>query len=485
MMAFICCSATSGLALNVSIDPGELAPFVIPGASAGIIRAVRAGWVAAFAVASSSSFASLASFAVADGAGAEAGARAEPRLQASGFVGYSTFGDTELGNSWAPEQVPEASAILGARLGWLAVPDLVRRGRLALSLAVEAELALAPAFTGGAVDEHGRMSYFAPVFGWRAHALLRQPLGPLAIHAVLGAGGATVASSSPFMAKETDPLGYAGLGATCALTDRWQLRLDARQGLMPGRASSATRVSELHAGLIMTFGLAARRAPPPRELAPREPLAATATPEAPPDPTDTDGDGLPDRLDRCPAAPETVKGVDDADGCPEPDPDGDGVLGAADACPAEAEDADLFEDTDGCPDRDNDSDGIEDARDGCPGEPETRNGHADADGCPDAIPDAIVRAFASAAALRFERGRARVTPAGKRALQPLLAALEANAQLAIAIAGTPERAGGEDLAKRRAEAVKWHLVDQGIAEDRIEASVGPPGLPSAIVLRLR
>jgi OOP family OmpA-OmpF porin len=151
----------------------------------------------------------------------------------------------------------------------------------------------------------------------------------------------------------------------------------------------------------------------------------------------------------------------------------------------EAEDIDRFEDDDGCPERDNDRDGIEDARDVCPADPETRNGHADGDGCPDVVPETTTRALASAAAVRFEPGRARVTPAAKKALQPVLALLQAERDLAIAITGTPERTGGEDLAKRRAEAVKWHFVDLGIAEDRIDTVVGPAGGPSPIAIRAR
>ena len=435
------------------------------------MRSVRAGWIASSSSIAVLGASILAPAARADdaGAGVRTGAAGGPlrRLQVSGFVGYSTFGDTELGNSWAPDQVPGTSTVIGARVGWLAVPDLVRRGRVALSLVVEAELTLAAAFTGGSSfdDERGRMSYFAPVFGWRAHALLRQPIGAggaLAVHAVLGAGGATVTSSSPFMLDDTDPLGYAGLGATYAVSGRWQLRLDGRQGIMPGRSSSATRVSELHLGAIATFGAAAARRAP-----------AVPPPDAPDEPVVTDA---PDE----PAAPNPVP-------VPAPDPDGDGVVGAADACPTEAEDLDGFEDADGCPDPDNDGDGIEDARDACPGEPETLNGFTDGDGCPDVVPDTVARALAGAAAVRFERKRARVTPAAKRALQPVLAALEAHRDLALVVTGLPERASDHDLAKRRAEAVKWHLVDLGIAEDRLETAVGPAGSKGSppILLRLR
>ena len=57
--------------------------------------------------------------------------------------------------------------------------------------------------------------------------------------------------------------------------------------------------------------------------------------------------------------------------------------------------------------------------------------------------------------------------------------LEQHRELRLAIIGHAERPGGEDLARRRAEAAKWYLIDQGIAEDRITARVGPvPGAPA-------
>src|SRR5262249_47037188 len=197
---------------------------------------------------------------------------------------------------------------------------------------------------------------------------------------------------------------------------------------------------------------------------------------------DTDGDGIPDRLDRCPTEPETFNGVADDDGCPENDPDSDGIVGDADKCPDQAEDFDGFEDEDGCPDPDNDHDGIDDARDACPNEPETFNGFEDEDGCPDEIPAELTAALA--ASVRFEPGRARVTERAGAALGRLLAALVAHPGLHIAIVGHPEKAGGDDLARRRAEAVKWYLVDEGIAEDRIATSVGAVAPGAAIAFEL-
>jgi hypothetical protein len=106
-----------------------------------------------------------------------------------------------------------------------------------------------------------------------------------------------------------------------------------------------------------------------------------------PRPLDSDGDGIADERDLCPEARENVNGIDDWDGCPEPenraDGDGDGVLDVADRCPEEPEEKDGFEDDDGCPDPDNDHDRILDPNDKCPNEPERYNNVDDDDGCPD------------------------------------------------------------------------------------------------------
>jgi outer membrane protein OmpA-like peptidoglycan-associated protein len=100
---------------------------------------------------------------------------------------------------------------------------------------------------------------------------------------------------------------------------------------------------------------------------------------------DTDGDGLLDKDDACPEAPEDVDGFEDADGCPDNDNDADGLADTADECPMEAEDADGFEDDNGCPDPDNDGDGILDDPDECPDEP----GPGATRGCPDTDGDRV------------------------------------------------------------------------------------------------
>ncbi|MCB2378055.1 OmpA family protein [Hymenobacter sp. BT635] len=91
---------------------------------------------------------------------------------------------------------------------------------------------------------------------------------------------------------------------------------------------------------------------------------------------DTDGDGVPDRKDKCPDTPTGV--AVDENGCPL-DGDQDGVPDYQDKCPTEKGLANL----EGCPDRDND--GVRDGDDQCP----DTAGKAELKGCPDADNDGV------------------------------------------------------------------------------------------------
>ena len=93
-------------------------------------------------------------------------------------------------------------------------------------------------------------------------------------------------------------------------------------------------------------------------------------------PKDTDGDGVPDRKDKCPGTPAGV--AVDPTGCPL-DGDGDGVPDYQDKCPTEKGLATL----EGCPDRD--GDGVRDGDDACPDTP----GKPELKGCPDADNDGV------------------------------------------------------------------------------------------------
>jgi OOP family OmpA-OmpF porin len=76
-------------------------------------------------------------------------------------------------------------------------------------------------------------------------------------------------------------------------------------------------------------------------------------------PVDTDGDGVPDRKDKCPGTPAGA--TVDATGCPH-DSDGDGVWDGLDKCPNTPKGARV--DANGCP-TDGDGDGVPDGIDQC------------------------------------------------------------------------------------------------------------------------
>src|SRR3954469_8100537 len=80
---------------------------------------------------------------------ASATAHADPQLEASGFAGVMYLSSqNQLGDSWAPEQVPGTAPVLGARLNILG-PPVVEQNGLRVQIGVETELAIATAFTGG------------------------------------------------------------------------------------------------------------------------------------------------------------------------------------------------------------------------------------------------------------------------------------------------------------------------------------------------
>ena len=386
--------------------------------------------------------------------------------------------DIRLGSALAPEQRPQTAPIFGGRLTYTPIRSRTS-GNFHLDLALEPEVSFTPSWTGYGFDED-RPSYFAPVIGYRLNVLIRLGGGWIQPHVMAGVGGATVLSDSPYMKKETDPVYVWGIGATMQMIDRWQLRLDAHQNRMPAIDGTTTSSYELLVAVGARFGVAGIPGG-------GEHVDIAHAPPKPPEPDkDTDGDGIPDSLDACPKEAETVNGIDDEDGCPEADPDGDKIIGAADKCPDKAEDYDGFEDSDGCPDEDNDKDGIVDAKDKCPNESETFNGIADDDGCPDSITPAITTALASASKAKFESRRPRLTDAGKAALDRALGTMLNNPKLKVSITVHPDTGDPKaaELAKKRAEVVKWYLVEQGVAAGQLSPTVGNVAKKKSPVLEL-
>lgn len=415
------------------------------------------------------------------------------------FVGVHAFGDDiELGNSWASEQIPGTAVVLGGRAGITLLPDLMPSSSLDPQIGAEAELAFALASTGESMDG-GRRSYFAPVFGWRAHAIARlRTAGAIHPFLVAGGGGETVVSSSPFMGDDTDAVFYWGGGLSWRAAPKWVARLDLRHGLTAGRTDDPVSTFELHLGVEKSFDFGGRNVEqlPPLDsdgdgiidekdacVTEPETFNAFQDEDGCPDTLDQDGDGILDADDACINEPESVNQIDDEDGCPEVDEDGDGLLGSKDACPTDPEDFDQFQDEDGCPDLDDDGDGIPDLVDACRLETETFNGFNDNDGCPDEIPAAVKKFTGTIEGINFDYSRASIRKSSRKVLNTAAVVLREYPDVRVRIEGHTDPKGiyekNVSLSLRRAEAVKWYLVDQGIAEDRIETQGFGPDRPRA------
>ena len=194
------------------------------------------------------------------------------------------------------------------------------------------------------------------------------------------------------------------------------------------------------------------------------------------EPVDTDGDGLIDRKDDCPADPEDFDGFQDEDGCPELDNDSDGIPDTADECPLDPEDFDGFEDEDGCPDPDNDGDDIPDTADQCPDEAEVVNEFEDDDGCPDeiAVLDVEKKEIVIYDKVYFDLDEATIKRESYAVLDAVHQILADNPEVGrLEIQGHTDAQGtdahNQQLSDERAAAVRTYLIDKGIDGARLEA----------------
>jgi|GEM_PF-479027 len=177
-----------------------------------------------------------------------------------------------------------------------------------------------------------------------------------------------------------------GLGFLKQINDRMDFRADLRYRLVDTDLIQVGthRLDDwlIHLGLHVNLGKPAAPAILASGAAPvAESVPTTPIPPAPP--SDSDGDGVIDSIDQCPATPpgRTV----DARGC-EFDSDRDGIVDGLDQCPGTP--ADRQVDAKGC-EPDSDGDTVVDALDQCPGTPADRQ--VDAKGCePDSDGDAVV-----------------------------------------------------------------------------------------------
>jgi outer membrane protein OmpA-like peptidoglycan-associated protein len=188
---------------------------------------------------------------------------------------------------------------------------------------------------------------------------------------------------------------------------------------------------------------------------------------------DSDGDGYPDSIDKCPNLKEDGKEPDPTDGCPVgADRDGDGIPDAEDECPDEPEDKDGIQDSDGCPETDADNDGVPDVKDECPLE----IGLPDAvrPGCPGGTQfDEESGEVRLLKPIQFETGKAIIKPESFPILDEVVAVMRARPGLRMGVYGHTDNVGGAamnlKLSKDRAASVMKYLNDKGVAASRLES----------------
>ncbi|RIH63008.1 OmpA family protein [Mariniphaga sediminis] len=162
---------------------------------------------------------------------------------------------------------------------------------------------------------------------------------------------------------------------------------------------------------------------------------------------DSDGDGVPDKDDDCPDVPGLAK----FNGCP--DSDEDGVPDHKDKCPDTPRGCPV--DANGCP-LDSDGDGVIDCEDKCP----TEAGPASNDGCPDWAEIEIPTIY-------FDFDKSELKPEGKSELDKLVQTLSNSKEYDIVVAGHTCNIGTDKynmgLSEKRAESVVKYLLSKGIS----------------------
>ena len=207
---------------------------------------------------------------------------------------------------------------------------------------------------------------------------------------------------------------------------------------------------------------------------------------------DTDGDGVNDADDKCPA---TRDGAEvNSYGC-ELDADRDGVVNSKDQCPNTPRGVEVA--TNGCKiDGDSDNDGVKDSMEQCPN---TLAGTVvDARGCPvdpdsdkDGVPDSKDQCSNSAAGVRidfkgceindvislpginFETNSSQLTSSSAATLDGAAATLNKFTDIAAEVAGHTDATGADSynmsLSGKRAKAVKDYLISKGVSASRLSS----------------
>jgi outer membrane protein OmpA-like peptidoglycan-associated protein len=280
------------------------------------------------------------------------------------------------------------------------------------------------------------------------------------------------------------------------LSDRLGLRLEARNLLwLPHKVASWSDANhnDVFYGAALTFGTGGKPrdtdgdgVPDRKDKCPSTPTGARV--DATGCPTDADGDGVFDGLDQC---PDTPKGATvDAKGCPT-DADGDGVFDGLDqcpdtpkgatvdakGCPSDADGDGVFDGLDQCPGTptgavvdakgcpvDSDGDGVADGLDKCPNTP--AGAKVDTDGCPVELiereTELLDTGMIRLENVQFETAKADILPESHAALDIVGQLLAKWPQLKIEIGGHTDSRGNDKynqkLSEQRAQSVEDYLV---------------------------
>jgi OOP family OmpA-OmpF porin len=178
---------------------------------------------------------------------------------------------------------------------------------------------------------------------------------------------------------------------------------------------------------------------------------------------DADGDGVADADDKCPNTPSGVKV--DASGCPL-DSDGDGVSDDKDKCPNTPSGVKV--DANGCP-LDRDGDGVPDNEDRCP----DRAGPASNKGCPEIKAEQKKILNEATKYINFDFNKATLKPSSYPRLEQMVQIMNEYPDYSLSIAGHTDNVGNDDynlrLSYERAAAARKYMLGKGIPAERIES----------------
>ena len=367
----------------------------------------------------------------------------------------------DINNTWQPYK--KVAADIGLRLGYYPLSFLgleVEGGLMPTKLRDDGSKALLGAFRGyGVLQLPYRVAPFALV------------------------GFGMMASTGSRLGGDIDPALHFGGGVKFYVNRLLALRLDVRDNVTAQHLVDNGRTHHVEVLLGLSLLLNRKRPVPKLDV-------------------DSDGDGFLDRLDNC----VNVPGIG-PDGCPAPAPidsDGDGVFDPDDSCvdvPGTVpdgcpdSDGDGFKDPvdkcpqvpgvvpDGCPSPDTDGDGILDNKDKCIELPETRNGYQDKDGCPDEVPKAVAKFSGVIKGIFFDVDKDTIRPNSRATLDAAVKVLKEFEDVNFEISGHTDTDGSRehnvDLSRRRAEAVRYYMVKQGIPESRLVTRGAGPDEPIA------